>query len=55
LYEGDGSFESTDAATIYSKEGSNWGFSNTGDFMDDNEEGPGYILRSNYSTEPLFS
>ncbi|KAL9346472.1 hypothetical protein Peur_061325 [Populus x canadensis] len=52
LYEGDRSFESTDAATIYSKEGSNWGFSNTGDFMDDDGQGPGYTLPSNYSYFP---
>nr|TKS04386.1 putative LRR receptor-like serine/threonine-protein kinase [Populus alba] len=54
LYKGDGNIES-DAARIYYNQGSNWGFSNTGDFMDDNDEGPGYILHSNYWNEPLFS
>ena len=34
---------------IYFKPGSNWGFSNTGDFMDDNDRGPGYRLTSNHS------
>ncbi|KAJ6886117.1 LRR receptor-like serine/threonine-protein kinase [Populus alba x Populus x berolinensis] len=34
LYEGDESIKS-DAATLYFKKGSNWGFSNTGYFMDD--------------------
>jgi hypothetical protein len=54
LYEGDDSIKG-DAATIYSNKKSNWGFSNTGDFMDDEDKSPGYGLRSNYSTEPLFS
>ncbi|XP_011002040.1 PREDICTED: probable LRR receptor-like serine/threonine-protein kinase At1g29720 isoform X2 [Populus euphratica] len=54
LYEGDESIKG-DAATIYSNKKSNWGFSNTGDFMDDEAKSPGFILRSNYSTEPLFS
>ncbi|KAL3591805.1 hypothetical protein D5086_010445, partial [Populus alba] len=34
LYKGDGNIES-DAARIYFQTESNWGFSNTGDFMDD--------------------
>ncbi|KAJ6893736.1 hypothetical protein NC652_027716 [Populus alba x Populus x berolinensis] len=54
LYKGDGNIES-DAATIYFQTESNWGFSNTGDFMDDDGESPGYAFSSNYSTEPLFS
>ncbi|KAJ6886119.1 hypothetical protein NC651_026714 [Populus alba x Populus x berolinensis] len=54
LYEGDGSIKS-DAATIYFQTESNWGFSNTGDFMDDDDKSPGYTFSSNYSTEPLFS
>ncbi|KAL9346449.1 hypothetical protein Peur_061302 [Populus x canadensis] len=54
LYKGDDSIKG-DAATIYSNKKSNWGFSNTGDFMDDEDKSPGYRLRSNYSTEPLFS
>jgi hypothetical protein len=52
LYEGDVSIES-DAAMIYSQKESNWGFSNTGDFMDDDGESPGYILRSNFSYLPM--
>ncbi|XP_061984208.1 probable LRR receptor-like serine/threonine-protein kinase At1g29720 isoform X2 [Populus nigra] len=55
LYEGDESINGDIAATIYSNKRSNWGFSNTGDFMDDDAKSPGYILRSNYSNEPLFS
>ncbi|KAJ6893748.1 hypothetical protein NC652_027726 [Populus alba x Populus x berolinensis] len=54
LYEGDESIKG-DAATIYSNKRSNWGFSNTGDFMDDADESPGYRLPSNYSNERLFS
>ncbi|KAJ6886151.1 LRR receptor-like serine/threonine-protein kinase [Populus alba x Populus x berolinensis] len=54
LYKGDGNIE-TVAAMMYYNQGSNWGFSNTGDFMDDNDEGPGYVLHSNYWNEPLFS
>ena len=54
MYEGDESIDS-DAAKIYSNKRSNWGFSNTGDFMDDAGESPGYIHRSNNLTEPLFS
>ncbi|KAL3576321.1 hypothetical protein D5086_021604, partial [Populus alba] len=54
LYKGDGNSENN-AAMMYYNQGSNWGFSNTGDFMDDNDEGPGYILHSNYWNEPLFS
>jgi hypothetical protein len=54
LYEGDDSIKG-DAATIYSNKKSNWGFSNTGDFMDDEDKSLGYRLRLNYSTEPLFS
>jgi hypothetical protein len=48
LYEGDESIKG-DAATIYSNKKSNWGFSNTGDFMDDGGNSPGYILTSKYS------
>jgi hypothetical protein len=51
LYEGDESIKG-DAATIYSNKRSNWGFSNTGDFMDDSGNSPGYILTSNYSYFP---
>jgi hypothetical protein len=51
LYEGDVSIES-DAAMIYSKQGSNWGFSNTGDFMDDNNDGSGYKFSSQDSYFP---
>ncbi|KAJ6886112.1 LRR receptor-like serine/threonine-protein kinase [Populus alba x Populus x berolinensis] len=54
LYEGDESIVG-DAAKIYYNKQSNWGFSSTGDFMDDAGESSGYILRSNYLTEPLFS
>ncbi|KAJ6979334.1 hypothetical protein NC653_027478 [Populus alba x Populus x berolinensis] len=54
LYEGDDSIIG-DAATIYSNKRSNWGFSNTGDFMDDKAKSPEYRLRSTYSNEPLFS
>nr|XP_034889941.1 probable LRR receptor-like serine/threonine-protein kinase At1g29720 isoform X2 [Populus alba] len=54
LYKGDGNIES-DAARIYFQTESNWGFSNTGDFMDDGGDSPGYTLTSNYLTEPLFS
>jgi hypothetical protein len=51
LYEGDESIKG-DAATIYSNKKSNWGFSNTGDFMDDGGNSPGYILTSKYSYFP---
>ena len=54
MYKGDGNIES-DAARIYFQTESNWGFSNTGDFMDDGGDSPGYTLPSNYLTEPLFS
>jgi hypothetical protein len=50
LYKGDENIESDAAsARIYSQKESNWGFSNTGDFMDDDGESPGYILHSNHS------
>ncbi|KAI5570947.1 hypothetical protein POPTR_011G073391v4 [Populus trichocarpa] len=50
LYEGDESIKS-DAARIYFKEGSNWGFSNTGDFMDDDGISPENKIRS---PDPYF-
>ncbi|XP_024447741.1 probable LRR receptor-like serine/threonine-protein kinase At1g29720 [Populus trichocarpa] len=51
MYEGDESIKG-DAATIYSNKKSNLGFSNTGDFMDDGGNSPGYILTSKYSYFP---
>eukprot|EP00258_Populus_trichocarpa_P021323 XP_024437342.1 probable LRR receptor-like serine/threonine-protein kinase At1g29720 isoform X1 [Populus trichocarpa] len=57
LYEGDESIKG-DAATIYSNKRSNWGFSNTGDFMDDSGNSPGYILTSNdsyFPTDTVYS
>ena len=54
MYEGDESING-DAATIYSNKRSNWGFSNTGYFMDDAVKSPVYKLTSTYSTESLFS
>ncbi|XP_052301162.1 probable LRR receptor-like serine/threonine-protein kinase At1g29720 isoform X4 [Populus trichocarpa] len=48
LYEGDQDSESNAAARSYYRLGSNWGFSSTGDFMDDNNFNDNkYTLQSN--------
>ncbi|KAJ6292724.1 hypothetical protein OIU78_024829 [Salix suchowensis] len=50
LYEGDLNIEGTAAARNYHRPGSNWGFSSTGDFMDDiNFNDDKYTLRPNIS------
>ncbi|XP_052301389.1 probable LRR receptor-like serine/threonine-protein kinase At1g29720 isoform X1 [Populus trichocarpa] len=48
LYEGDQAGGSNAAATSYNRPGSNWGFSSTGDFMDDGDFYDNkYTLQSN--------
>jgi hypothetical protein len=50
LYEGDQDSGSNAAARSYYRLGSNWGFSSTGDFMDDNGfNADKYTLQSKYS------
>ncbi|KAB5534226.1 hypothetical protein DKX38_017312 [Salix brachista] len=50
LYEGDANIEGSAAARNYHRPGSNWGFSSTGDFMDDiNFNDDKYTLRPNIS------
>ena len=50
LYEGDLNIEGSAAARNYHRPGSNWGFSSTGDFMDDeNFNDDKYTLQPNIS------
>ncbi|KAJ6416786.1 hypothetical protein OIU84_002626 [Salix udensis] len=47
LYEGEADIKGSAAARNYHRRGSNWGFSSTGDFMDDNNRNDDkYTLRS---------
>ncbi|KAG5235127.1 LRR receptor serine/threonine-protein kinase [Salix suchowensis] len=56
LYEGEARIEGSAAARNYHTPGSNWGFSSTGDFMDDdNRNDDEYTLRSNPNISPVVS
>ncbi|KAJ6377376.1 hypothetical protein OIU76_026364 [Salix suchowensis] len=56
LYEGELNSEGSAAARNYHRPGSNWGFSSTGDFMDDNNLNDyKYTLRSNADISPVVS
>ncbi|KAJ6728419.1 SERINE-THREONINE/TYROSINE-PROTEIN KINASE CATALYTIC DOMAIN-CONTAINING PROTEIN-RELATED [Salix koriyanagi] len=56
LYEGDLNIEGSAAARNYHRPRSNWGFSSTGDFMDDkNFNDDKYTLRSNADISELYT
>ncbi|KAB5534237.1 hypothetical protein DKX38_017323 [Salix brachista] len=56
LYEGEPNGEGSAAARNYHRPGSDWGYSSTGDFMDDNNfNNDKYTLRSNPDVSPVVS
>ena len=56
LYEGEPNGEGSAAARNYHRRGSNWGYSSTGDFMDDNNfNNDKYTLQSNPDISPVVS